>query len=243
MIKISWDDFKSIYETRNMDLIMTHDSNSYRIFGIEESLSIECQVLKDEGAEHVEFETEYLHLCNLKRQKFDNSGKPFARFAIATEGFMLSCLTFHFTTAKLNSLYSKESDNSTSKSFFTFKLFDSNNVETTNENNAVMTQIDLEPSYDFEMVGGRIWQKQTPTEDVFGYMIAVPDVAAEYGGSREMCGGGLNLKFMGVTYGLDGRAPKMMYYDANYHTNKLRFKFYHPAGFQHDIQFSLEHYK
>jgi len=243
MIKLDWSQFKDIYNNRNMDLILTQDQNVYKIFAIEESLSIECQLIKGDNDDCVDFETEYLHLCNLKRQKFDSSGKPFARFAIATEGFMLSCLALNFTTAKLNSARCLENDNTTSKNFLTYKMFDSQENETQTEANAVMTQIDFEADYDFEMVGGRLWQKQTPTEDVFGYMIVAPDVSAEYGGSREMCQGGLNLKFLGNTYGLDGRAPKMVYYDATYHTNKIRFKFYHPAGFQHDIQFALEHYK
>lgn len=242
-MKISWSQFKTIYESRNMDLVLVESDLSYDVHGVESGFSINCLIFKGDTDECTEFEQEYLPFCNMKRQLFDGSGKPFARFAIATEGFMLSCLATSFCTAKLNSLHCKMPDNVTDAESVTYKMFDADGDETFVDANAVKTQIDIEVLKDYEMVGGKVLQAAKPTENVYGYMIAAPDIPEAYGGSKNICKGGFNFKFIDGLYEIDGRAPKMMYYDASLHTNKIRLLFYHPAGYQHDLMFNLEYYR
>lgn len=241
----SWGQLKEFYSNRKVDMLMIEDERFYHVFVSENNLELECHIDKNpsDETELIEFEMHYLPLCNQKRQLFDDSGKPFARFAIASEGFMLSCLAMCFSTAKLNSLHCKNPDNTTDAESVTYKMFDIDGNETIVDANAVKTQIDIEVLKDFEMVGGKVLQAIRPTESVYGYMIAAPDVPTEYGGSKNICKGGFNFKFIENMYEIDGRAPKMMYYDATLHTNKIRLLFYHSAGFQHDLMFSLEYYR
>jgi hypothetical protein len=245
MIKIGWTEFKAIYNSRNMDLILVEDERSYSIYGIEASFTINCLIFKDDSSEHLEFEEYYLPHCNLKRQTYDPSGKPYARFAIAKEGNLLQCFAFTFTLSKLNSLHCKSPDNSTDKNFITYKMFKSNGDETLIDAECVHTRLEFEPNYDYELAGGQIWQKVQSTTPIKAYLTAVPDIPAIAGGSKEMCTGGFDVSFLGPnqTYAIDGRAPKELIYNPTYHTNKLRLDFYHIEGHQHELMFKIEMYK
>ena len=242
---VEWSEFKRFINERNADILEIEKDSSYYLFAHEENLQLECIVDKNPSDETdlIEFETHYLPTCNPYRKAFDDTGKPFARFAIANEGFMLSCLAMCFTTAKTNSLHCKNSDNITDTGYVNYKIFDVNGNETQDNTSAVKTQIDIEITKDFEMVGGKILQHTRPSEDIYGYMIGAPDVPEMYGGSKNICKGGFNFRFIESMYEIDGRAPKMMYYDATLHTNKIRLLFHHSAGFQHEFQFSLEYYR
>lgn len=241
---VDWLQFKNFVDSRNTDILMVEDINHYHVYTSENALHLECDIDKSPSDETdlTEFETNYLPSVNPKRTFFDQSGKPFARFAIATEGMILQCLTFNFKTADKDSLYCKQPDNITNKGYHTLKMYDVNGNETQTNSSAVLTTIDYEPPYDYEMVGGHVFQKQAPTSNIYAYLVALPDIPVESGGSHSMCGGGFNLAMIDKTYKIDGRAPKMLYFSP-YHTNKLRFYFYHEAGYQHEIQFALECYK
>lgn len=241
---VDWIKFKNFVDSRNSDILMIEENNHYHVFTSEGSVELECLIDKNPSDETdlIDFETNYLPVVNPKRQAYDMSGKPFARFAIATEGMILQCLSYNFKTADKDSFRCKKPDNSTDKGFHTFKLYDINGNETTTNANAVLTRIDFEPPFDYEMVGGHVFQKDRPSSNIYAYLVALPDISEEYGGTHSMCGGGFNLAMIDKTYKIDGRAPKMLYYSPS-HTNKLSFLFYHDAGFQHEIQFALEYYK
>ena len=241
---IEWSEFKSFINERNADLLQVQKDGNYYLFAQDGNLQLECIIDQNptDTTDLIDFETNYLPFANPKRVRFDSTGRPFARFAIASEGFTFKCLAIMFTTATNGSLRCKNPDQ-TDVNFITYKTFDAQNNETLVDLLAVKTQIDIEPPYDFEIVGGRIWQKEVPLTPIYGHMIGVPDLSEEYGGSKRLCDGGLNFQFINNTYGIDGRAPKMLYYNPELHTNKIRVQFHHNIGVKHDFMFSLEHYK
>jgi hypothetical protein len=151
-----------------------------------------------------------------------------------------------FTTAKLNSIHSKKHDGS-NRTNTTYKIYDSNDVEITavqDELNAVKTIVDFEPLYDYEIIGGQLQQHTKPNTNIRLWVIAVPDVPENSGGSKEMVGG-VNLKFIDPAdkVSADGRVSKYMTYNATYHTNKLRLILKHDAGIQHDVMMVFEMFK
>lgn len=176
----------------------------------------------------------------------DIDGRSLIRPVAAKAGWTYFYCPIEFTTAKLNSLNSKKHDN-TNRSGISYKIYDSNDAEITevqNEVNAVKTVVDFEPTYDYEVIGGQLQQHTKPTTNVRVWVIAVPDVAEQYGGSKEIVGGA-NLKFIDSTdkINADGRVSKYMTYNATNHTNKIRVILRHDAGIQHCAMLILEMFK
>lgn len=176
----------------------------------------------------------------------DADGSILIRPKAAKAGWVFSLFPVEFTTGKLNSIYAKKYDGS-DRSYFTYKIYDSNDQEITEaqyEVNAVKTVIDFEPTFDYEIIGGQVQQKTLPTSDVRIWVVAVPDVPENYGGSKEMVGG-VNMEFIDPTdkVSADGRVTKYMTYSATLHTNKLRLIVKHSAGVQHDLLLTLDMFR
>jgi hypothetical protein len=94
------------------------------------------------------------------------------------------------------------------------------------------------------LLGGSLKQASEPTEDIYLWVVGVPDVPEAYGGSKSFITY-INLKFMGLEEGVkvDGRAPKYLSYSAQNHTNKMRLIFRHPAGTKHKMHMLFELFK
>lgn len=177
----------------------------------------------------------------------DSDGSPLSRIKITTTGWHYQLHGAEFQTSQLNSVYSKKQD-STDFGFVTIKCYDIDGNELTTQENcdssAVKTVIDWEPTYDYEIVGGFFKQKELPSVDVRLWVMGVPDVPAQYGGSK-LFAANINLKYVGLEEGIkvDGRAPKYMTYNATYHSNKLRLILKHDAGYKHDMHIVFEIFK
>lgn len=175
----------------------------------------------------------------------DSDGSPMTRLKMFKTGVAVRFHFFSFKTADLDSLHHKKLDNSTNFGFFTYKIYDSNNVEITdpaNESNAVKTVLDFEPpSIDYEIIGGKFYQASQPGSNIYVHVIAVPDVPEAYGGSVPFVSDA-NLKILpvGLAFETDGKVPKLMRYSATNHTSKLRFIFYHSTGVQHECAGELQ---
>ena len=109
--------------------------------------------------------------------------------------------------------------------------------------NCVKSTLDIEPPYDYYIAGGNV-KSDVQAANIYLNLIGVPDVPAAYGGSKAFVQN-VNLKYINPAIGVeaDGRAAKWLQYSATYHTNKLRFQFTHPAGYQLGIAIFLELYK
>ena len=108
----------------------------------------------------------------------------------------------------------------------------------------VKTVVDLEPQYDFEIIGGYIMQEQVPTEDVFMNVVMAPYIPYAQGGSRVLIKN-KNLFFfsVGEKIFVDGRTSKKLTYNPTYHSNLMRLIIYHPAGYKSEFMSGLEHFK
>lgn len=236
-----WSEFKT--QVTNKGKLRWIDRETFYLLLYED---FESSVLKDEGSEQTDFETNFKTQSNKSVENLDIDGATIIRTKAAKVGWTYQLYPVEFTTSKLNSLYSKKNDN-TDRSGITYKIYDVDNVEITaseNEVNVVKTIIDFEPPFDYEIIGGYVQQNTKPTTDCRVWVVGVPDVSEAYGGSKEMVGG-VNLKFIDPTDKItaDGRASKYMTYNATYHTNKLRLIVRHEAGLQHDLMIVFEIFK
>jgi hypothetical protein len=176
----------------------------------------------------------------------DADGAQIVRTKAAKKGWTYAAIPIEFTTSKFDSCISELVDGTT-RSGFTFKIYDDQDAEITssaNEANAVRAVIEWEPTYDYEVIGGQLQQHTEPTTNMRVWIIGVPDIPVGSGGSKEMVGG-INLKYIDPSDKVqtDGRASKYMSYDAVNHTNKLQLTIKHDVGIIHDLMMILEIYR
>jgi len=165
----------------------------------------------------------------------------------AKTGWTYHLTAADFKTSTIDSIYHKDVDGNDTDGWIV-KYYDSNNTELTAQGSCdtdcVKTVMTWEPPYDYEIIGGTIKTYNDVTENVRVWVIGVPDVSAQYGGSKVMvqC---VNLKFIDPNNGIsaDGRVCKYMTYSATYHTNKIQVVLKHPAGHKEDIMVAFEVYK
>ena len=185
----------------------------------------------------------------LENQK-DSEGAALQRPKFTHTGWTYQLHGFEFTTSDSSSIYSKNLDNE-NLNFVTMKFFKDNEgqiEECSDQNdidqNCIMTQVDWEPTYDYEIIGGHFWQKEVPNSDIRLWVTGLPDIPEEYGGNKQFVSG-INLQYISLDKGIavDGRAPKLLPYNEGQHTNKIRFTIRHLAGKKHDFHISFEIFK
>lgn len=214
-------------------------------------LSVEDEAILDAlVAAHVNepLPEDVIQVVSLDQPK-DSDGAPLSRNKITATGWGYQLHGLEFKTSQLDSLYSKKKDG-TDFGFSTIKLFKDSGgslVECVDQAdadvNCIATQVEWEPTHDYEVIGGMLKMITVPTENVRVWVTGVPDVPEVYGGSKPFVVS-VNLKFIGIEEGVkvDGRAPKYLTYSVN-HTNKLQLFFRHPAGFKHDLHMIFEIFK
>lgn len=168
----------------------------------------------------------------------DTDGAPLVRTKITQSGWHFQLQAVEFTTAKLNSVYNAD-DEESDLGFATVKFYDDQDDELEDPTqielttNCVKTVIDWEADHDIEVIGGFFEQALNPATDVRMWITAIPDLTVAQGGSIPFVQGGLNLKYLSGKIDIDGKTPKLMPYNATYHTNKFRITLRHGAGVQH----------
>jgi hypothetical protein len=177
----------------------------------------------------------------------DSDGASLSRVKQAPSGWTYQMRSIEFESSNLTGLYNKDiSLNDVGDA--TTKFYDVNGTlitdQTTADSQCVKDVIDIEPPYDYYLIGGTIRLSTTPTSDVRLSVVGVPDYPAPIG--SKVLVQNLNLKYLvsDGTVEVDGRASKgLLYNNPVPHTNKIRFIITHPAGEKHQFMISLEMYK
>jgi hypothetical protein len=132
----------------------------------------------------------------------------------------------------------------TARSGITVTCFDANGAVTTDPAVAVKTFVDYEPAFDYEALGGWIdiapnVVGSTPGQHILA-VTGVPDIPFAYGGSVPFVYPvDLALVYTSRVVS-DGRASQYLVYDPVYHTNKMRWTFWHETSNPHRYQVYLE---
>jgi hypothetical protein len=163
-------------------------------------------------------------------------GRTTIRITAATPGTTLNLREVYFETANLASVKSVDTDG-TVFTDVTYKLFDSDGDETLVPAEAVKTQVDLEPTYLVEVLGGvidlpkELWRNATDRTGLWwAAAILAPDVPRNLGGSKPfLTFTNLELRANSEII-FDGVATKSVPYDPTYHSGKMRFIVLHPVG-------------
>lgn len=244
MQEVTWTFIKAQSDTRRIPLQYTETSNVYEIYLFDGSFHLHCTLDKNstDTTDLDDFETNYKSIANVTTT--DQDGSIIVRSKAAKKGWTYHLSGIEFETSVLSSIVHNNVDGN-ALSCATIKLYDNTDTEITTQAsanlNCVKTVIEFEPTYDYEIIGGTIKTVSNTIGDYRIWVVAVPDLTPAQGGSKVMVEN-LNLKFVDPNNGVqaDGRASKLMTYNATYHTNKLQLTVKHPAGGKEKMLLALE---
>jgi len=228
-INLDWVDFKSQLQNgipyRYLDI-----NGVYYIYGVDGNFQFECLIPKNGNSDQTDFETNYKNASFPTFSQFDTDGAHIVRIKAAKRGWSFWSIPIEIVTSTLGgSLFCQDSLGNDIP-WITCKIYDGNDSEITtagvlnaNLNTCVKTVIDIEPTFNFEIIGGSLRINSNPTQDVRMWVIAAPDIPANLGGSKEFASG-INMKFLSAdnTWDIDGRVSKAVSYDPVNHTGKIR---------------------
>ncbi len=248
---LTWTDLKEFAMDRGQSLQYFDKNDAYNIYCIDGQLAGKTAIHKSLPAHAIDkedFETNYKANANIRLTALrDSDGAIIQKIKVTTSGWNFQLHGIEFTTCKLDSVVSTN-DQGVPWNFTTHKVYKANGDECTTQLSAdasgVKTVVDWEPNFDYEIVGGMIKLKALISTDVRLWVIGVPDIPAQYGGSK-IFASNLNLDFITLEEGVrvDGRAPKLLSYSPTLHTNKLRIVFTHGVGVKADIHMMFEIFK
>jgi len=245
--KVSWTAFKSFVQARGLSIQFIESSTSYNLIAFDDSFILECFLIKDpsDTTDLLDFENNFKSNGNKQLENKDVDGAVLGRLKIAKSGAIFQLNGFSFESSVVGSGNCVDV-NGNDLGFVTLKLYKADDSLITDQSIAdtdcVKSVLDWEPTFNFEIIGGLIEQVDPPSENIKLFVIGVPDIPENYGGSAVFVNN-INIKFIKDALLLDGRVPKYMIYNSSYHTNKFRFILIHPAGFKHQLQIALTLFK
>ena len=185
--------------------------------------------------------------------EIDDDGRQVQKSAATYKGWRYLAHPIELTTSKLNGCYSKDWTG-TDRSDFTMKFYDVNGTELVAgtqaelDTDCVKTEITFAPAYDYDIIGGNVFQHTRPTTDIRMWVIAGAIDLKHLPGTVTEFVGGLNFKFVSAEDHIetDGRASARLNQTTEgvpVPTNKMQYTFCHDAGHQHDIMIVVEYFR
>jgi len=190
---MDWTQFKTLVVAKNLSMQYTVRGTTYHVYSFDGPMRLACKIAQDGGDDVTDFETNFKNLSttNMSLWQYDVDGAQIVRIKAAKKGWTYQALSMEFSTSALSSsLYCKDSSG-TDVSGISLKAYNGSNVEVTvpgvlNANLGTITKtvIDFEPTHDYEIIGGNLRTTTDIVSDMRLWIVAVPDIPANMGGSR-----------------------------------------------------------
>ena len=257
MITVNWSDFKGLIASPNLTTKLVETGPAYYLWAFDGPMFIQTMIDRTgvSSDDLTDFETNYKATINQTIDPRDTDGVALSRVKQTTLGWTIQDHSFEFqlgTAGVFSQRYNAVNFIYTVQRFYELVAGVETLIVGANATdpsylaaNCVNTTVEWEPTHDYDIIGGEVRCSDTVTTNVRLWAVAVPDVPAVAGGSKELLAGGRNLKFISPKEAvvLDGRTTKRLPYNATYHTNKLRFIFRHDVGIAVPIAVALQFYK
>lgn len=260
-----WTQWKAVYAVKGLPFQYEDDGTMYTVWTYDSPEVHMCQIWKgtvpdsvtdaysqsQNDTDKTDFETNYKSLGNGAVGQIDTDGAQIVRIKAAKRGWSFWSIPIEIVTSTIGGSLFCQDNTGTNIPWVSCKIYDGSNVEITdpgvlnaNLNQCVKTVIDMEPTFNFEIIGGSIRINSNPSQDVRLWVVAAPDIPAGSGGSKEFASG-VNLKFLQAdnSWEIDGRVTKAVTYDPVYHSGKIRLILKHPAGTQVNLMFIAQLYR
>jgi len=244
--ELDWTTFKTTVIPRGYAMRWAATRTGFDVLALDSGIIWVSRI--SDSAEILDFTTNFQSSMNLKiGTQIDSDGAVMSRVKVAPAGWNYQMRMVQFTTSLLGSIVNNDADGNvlTDAVLKLYKADGSTITDPADQNLCVKTVMDLEPPHDYYIAGGHLKMNASPEQDVYCHFIGVPDVPAQYGGSKKFVQN-VNLRFLHPQIGIAAGAPqaaKFLAYSATLHTNKMRVLFTHPAGFQIALGTFMEIYK
>ena len=239
MIKLNYDDLKDYLTIDNVNRYID-TTTKYIVISQVGNFDIYCEIRKNDTTNKNDFENNY---------KDENlwSGNERVRTTNCKIGRNLHARYINLTTADQDN-YDNTDWEDNDFNDITYIMKDSNGDTTTTNAQAKETWLDFEPSWNYEVCGGKLFVPSTlagSNDDAWEiHVVGVPDISAQNGGSISFIANPRIKWLKGNIVEVDSTTnPAEMVYNATYHTNKIRFCFKHPVGAQSEFQLKITCYK
>jgi hypothetical protein len=240
MRDVSWSTFKSFVDGKGLRLQYVEDTENYYAYAFDGQFGLECALAKDESADTVDFETNYVAIANLPMESIDADGAKLVNPKLASSGRTYRSTFINFDTSDLDSLV-VSGWAGTDLGIGEIKLYDALGDEITDnadKANAVVTLVTMNQTSTFDLQGFCIYQSAQPATDMYANACIAPHIPAIYGGTVELVQG-CNLKY--ANYGnreMDwvGDSASTVTFDGTNYSHILGLKIIHNAGVTHHLQ-------
>lgn len=241
-MEVNWNTFKTFVNTRVVSIQYVTVESNYWMQAIDGPFYISCLIPTDPAnPDTAEFLATYIVKAN--QSYTDSDGRPITKFSVARKGatYLSDCCEVTTAQGILSEKWDKSAGN------YSVKFYNSSNVEITGDlSTCVMTVVNYAPTYDYEIISGKVHQASAATDNVRFWVIGgCTDLSHIPGLTKEFVAN-VNLKYVQGSLVTDGRASKFMTYTTAgvpYPTNKLRFIFTHPVGHAHSLLITVESYR
>lgn len=252
-----WSDFKSTTSSKGLSIQFEDVDGRYIVFAIDQIIVYRCDVWHDDtkfpappdytqdqnDADCADFETNFKSTANAVLVPKSADGRTVVRMTTASKSRNFNLRIFSFLAGDPSSLVNQDA-NFNALSDITMTCYDVGGVVTTDPAQAVKSVLDLEPPFNFEIIGGWI---DTPASLLGGTSnkwwiscVGVPDVPFVYGGSVNFVYP-VNMELVYTQKIMsDGRASQYLVYDPTHHTNKIRWIMKHPTSPGARVQIYIE---
>lgn len=260
----SWQSYKQFIDERRSNPQYLEDEGYYYLMAFDGSYNVSYELDKDDTEACEDFETNYKPTANANLSDKDDTGRDVVRTASTDKGWAFKFHCVELTTAKANGHYSKNWKGEEAFSNVIYKFFDDTGAEV-DPSMATKSVLTLDLGDDYDIIAGSIMQYKRPElagtpQDVRLYtLIGIfdptgtpfdpdgPGTAWKEQVTEFV--GGINLKFVTDKGEIetDGRSGKKLFRVVNsmipFNQNQIQIIVNHPAGFQHDIQMSVQYYR
>ena len=268
-INVEWNEFKQFVDNRDLSIQYIEFSDVYVMYVVDGSLSLHLKMQKQsepaENSDQYVFEQNYKASANKPLVDKDDTNREVVRIASTDKSWAFKFHCLEITTAKQNGFYSKNWKRQNAFHNHIYKFYDDNNNEVI-ASSATRSVLTIDLGTDFDIIAGSIMQHKRPTneqgdlQDVRIYTtIGIVDTngnpfdpdgpGTSWSEQVVEFVGGINLKFVTDNGEIetDGRSGKKLFKVVNpavpYNQNQMQIIIDHPAGFQHDIQISMQYYR
>lgn len=252
----SWTELKATLAAKRLLLQWVEDAERYSLFALEASVLHTATLFKAGASaagipeandvDRLDFELYFRDDANAPLDQRALDGRLVTRTTIASPTRRTHQRAIYLKTSDPTSLVCVKPDG-TPYNDITYGMVDADGDPTSIAAEAVQTFVDLEAEYDQELVGGCFFVDPTLVGGVtdlwWAAAIAVPHIPEEYGGSIAFLSR-INLELIPAAgYRVDGRSTQFLPVDPVYHSNRIRFAFFHPAGESKRFSIVLESFR
>ena len=255
VINLNYEDFKAQIPLRQCPLQYIQLDYGYDLYLIDNDFIISC-VIKD-ASDKSDFETNYKESANKPLSDFDKSGRNIIRLAMTEKGWGFLSYIAEITTATENdSVKQINFENQDRFNVEVFHLKADGSLVTdyvADQVNIVETRINLKPTYDYEILKGKIFNLSAAVDDCrvgvgIGSFNSIDGQYIEPAPGVKLYSefiGGLNLKLFEGNVDIDGESSKYVAKDKGLglDMNMIQVRIHHAAGLQHTFMCSLDYYR